>query len=54
MQNLLGKLALVVTILSGLAGVLETVNPKLAVIVMAVSGAISAFTKALVPSQEQQ
>lgn len=43
-SRIIGILAFIATILSAVAGMLEQINPKYAVILMAVSGAISAFT----------
>lgn len=43
-SRIIGILAFIATILSAIACMLEHINPKYAVILMAVSGAISAFT----------
>ena len=43
-SRIIGILAFIATILSAVAGMLEQLNPKYAVVLMAVSGAISAFT----------
>ena len=45
----LGYLALAVTVLSGLSGIFEVVNPEIAIYVTALSGALSAFLAKVQP-----
>ncbi len=47
MQKLFSILAAVVTVLSMLGGLLQAINPRMAIILMGVSGVISAATPAL-------
>ena len=48
-SKLFSRLMLVVTVLSMLAGMLETVSPKYAVIAAGLSGALSAFLTRVQP-----
>ena len=52
-SKIIGILALVASGLSALAGLLEAVNPKYALIVAAVAGAVAAFTEKLTSSAKE-